>query len=153
VTLGRSSDNTIPLNSRGVSRQHAQIERTVDGNIVITDRNSSNGTFLDGQRITRAVLREGSSFQIGPFVIRVSFSTPTQQEQAATPMELAPNLGAAVPVSVNQNEATLIFQQDGSSLDPGTPPTAPTAEVFPPAGFQQPFVSVQQLHNSGLPIT
>ncbi len=77
VTLGRAADNTIPLNSRGVSRQHAQIERAADGGIVITDRNSSNGTFLDGQRITRAALREGSSFQIGPFVISVAFWPPT----------------------------------------------------------------------------
>ena len=168
VTLGRAAGNTILLNSRGVSRQHAQIEQATDGSIVITDRNSSNGTFLDGQRITRAALREGSSFQIGPFVICVAFWPPTQQKQAATQLGLAPNLGAAPPLpapvvgatqgaeappTVNQEEAILIFQHDGNTLAPGAPPSAPTAEVFPPASFQQPFVSVQQLRNSGLPIT
>jgi len=98
VTLGRAAGNTILLNSRGVSRQHAQIEQATDGSIVITDRNSSNGTFLDGQRITRAALREGSSFQIGPFVICVAFWPPTQQKQAATQLGLAPNLLAAPPL-------------------------------------------------------
>src|SRR5579885_3211005 len=73
VTLGRATGSTIPLNSQGVSRQHAQIERAADGSVIVTDRNSSNGTLLDGQRITRSVLREGSSLQIGPFVISVTF--------------------------------------------------------------------------------
>jgi pSer/pThr/pTyr-binding forkhead associated (FHA) protein len=54
---------------------------------------------------------------------------------------------------INQNEATLIFQHDENTLAPSTPLSAPIAEDFPPASFQQPVVSVQQLRNSGLPIS
>ncbi len=140
VTLGRAAENTIPLNSRSVSRQHAQIEQAADGGVVLVDRNSSNGTFLDGQRITRAALREGASFQVGPFVFTVSFRTSAQ--------------GQAAPVlaSPSQDEATVIFQEDAGALHPSTPP-ASAEEVFPPASFQQPFVSMQHLQSLRLPLT
>ncbi len=150
VTLGRAAENTIPLNSRAVSRQHAQIEQTADGEVVLTDRHSSNGTFLHGQRITSAPLREGASFQIGPFVFSVGFWTSGQVGASALkPPAPWPEDAPAQPS--NQEEATLIFQNDAEALKPLMPP-AP-AEVFPPASFQQPFVSVQQLRSSRLPIT
>jgi predicted component of type VI protein secretion system len=135
VTLGRAADNTILLNSRSASRQHAQIERTADGEVVLLDRSSSNGTFLDGQRITRAALREGASFQIGPFVFSVSFSPPAQA-QAAAPMPNSAQ-GAPVPIPPDQDEATVIFPNEAGARNP-SPPPAPAAEVFPPASFQQP---------------
>ncbi|HEY7355251.1 MAG TPA: FHA domain-containing protein, partial [Ktedonobacterales bacterium] len=150
VTLGRAADNTLPLNSRSVSRQHAQIERSADGEVVLLDRSSSNGTFLAGQRVTRAVLREGASFQIGPFVFSISFWTPAQS-QADAPM-LSSGQGAAVPASSDQDDATVIAPNDASAPNL-QPPPVPAGEVFPPASFQQPVVSVHHLRASGLPLT
>ncbi len=161
VTIGRASGNTVLLNSQGVSRQHIQIERAADGGVVLTDRNSSNGTFIEGRRITRTPLRDGASFQMGPFDISVDFG-PAVQAQAASQGLLAPRYGPApalnaaqaapVPPPVGQNEATLIFQHGADAPLPAAPPT-PAAEVFPPPIFRQPFVSVQALRGSGLPIT
>ncbi|HEX6777921.1 MAG TPA: FHA domain-containing protein [Ktedonobacterales bacterium] len=150
VTLGRAADNTIPLNSRSVSRQHAQIERTADGEVVLTDRSSSNGTFLDGQRITRAALREGASFQIGPFVFSASFLSPAQA--AALQQPISRSEGASAFTFSNQDEATVVFQNNAGALTPLTLPES-AEEVFPPASFQQPFVTMQQLRGSRLPLT
>jgi hypothetical protein len=51
ITVGREVDNTVVLQSAQVSRYHATVE--YDGkNIVLSDRGSSNGTFVNGQRIT-----------------------------------------------------------------------------------------------------
>jgi pSer/pThr/pTyr-binding forkhead associated (FHA) protein len=146
VTLGRAAENTIALNSRNVSRRHAQIERAADGGVVLTDRGSSNGTFLDRQRISRAALQEGASFQIGPFVFFVSFTVPPLPAPARDSVQ-----GASVPSSPSQNEATLMLQNDAGAFIPLAPPTP--AEVFPPASFQQPIVSIQQLRGSRRPLT
>ncbi len=149
VTLGRAIENTIPLNSRSVSRQHAQIEQAADGEVVLADRHSSNGTFLGGQRITRAVLREGANFQIGPFVFSVSFLSSAQAQAASM---LAGAQGVPVSASPGQDEATVIFPNTASAPLLLTPP-ASAEEVFPPASFQQPFVSVQHLRSTRLPLT
>jgi pSer/pThr/pTyr-binding forkhead associated (FHA) protein len=47
-----------------VSRRHAEISRTADG-IVLRDLGSTNGTFVDGQRITHQVLGPGNVVTVG----------------------------------------------------------------------------------------
>lgn len=49
-TIGRSSDNDIPLAGNAISRQHALLERTEVG-WRITDLNSTNGTFVGDYRL------------------------------------------------------------------------------------------------------
>jgi pSer/pThr/pTyr-binding forkhead associated (FHA) protein len=50
ITIGRGDGNTIILNSARISRNHARIEWSKD-NFTIRDMSSSNGTFVNGQRI------------------------------------------------------------------------------------------------------
>lgn len=54
ITLGRSSDNTIPLTHPTVSRYHARIQKE-NGNYTLTDLDSRNGTYLNGKQIERTV--------------------------------------------------------------------------------------------------
>ena len=69
--LGRSArDAHFPLRDAGVSRQHAIIERT-PGGWVIVDMASTNGVLVNGVRLTRASLRAGDVLTIGPFTIAV----------------------------------------------------------------------------------
>jgi len=49
-TIGRAEDNTVFLLQGSLSRHHAQIELTEDG-AVLSDLGSTNGTFVDGERI------------------------------------------------------------------------------------------------------
>ncbi len=87
LTIGRSADSTILLNSNRVSRQHALIE-AIDNQIILTDRNSGNGTFVNRQRVTRTALREGDSIQIGLFSLSIEFG-PAIQQRAAAQIRLA----------------------------------------------------------------
>ncbi|MEJ2514169.1 MAG: AAA family ATPase [Gammaproteobacteria bacterium] len=64
VILGRTSDNDIQLESRFVSRHHAQLTIS-PRSAVVEDLNSTNGVYLDGRRIQRHTLRDGESFTIG----------------------------------------------------------------------------------------
>ncbi len=50
-TLGRSSQNDLCVKSEGLSREHCRFEITSEGDIYITDLNSTNGVLFDGTRI------------------------------------------------------------------------------------------------------
>lgn len=63
-------------NKQGVSRKHAVIVRR-EGALHIRDNNSSNGTFLNGQRLIEdrmRVLRDGDDIRVGNLILRVTFA-------------------------------------------------------------------------------
>ncbi len=65
VSLGRSDDNQIVLDSRKASRRHALIYYQA-GDYFIQDLDSKNGTWLNGEKLTGSrVLRDGDRFKIG----------------------------------------------------------------------------------------
>jgi len=64
--LGRHPDSEIMLDDITVSRRHVSIERTEEG-WVVTDAGSLNGTYVNQERIDRAVLHHGDELQIGKF--------------------------------------------------------------------------------------
>lgn len=62
--LGRTAENDVQLDSRFVSRHHAQL--TVSPrSAVIEDLNSTNGIYFGGRRVKRHTLKDGESFVIG----------------------------------------------------------------------------------------
>ncbi|CAN5705417.1 hypothetical protein BH10ACT3_BH10ACT3_09910 [soil metagenome] len=67
VAIGRDPKSPIFLDDITVSRHHAEVRREPDGQFSLSDVGSLNGTYLDGDRITQALLREGSQVQIGKF--------------------------------------------------------------------------------------
>jgi hypothetical protein len=69
VTLGRADSNTIALKDAKTSRQHAQIQQ--HGNqFILVDLNSSNGTYVNGQRIEEHVLQNNDEIQIGDYILQ-----------------------------------------------------------------------------------
>jgi len=64
VTIGRSSECTIALPHPSVSRQHCRIWRE-NGRYRIEDLGSTNRTFLNGEAVTRADLRDGDQISVG----------------------------------------------------------------------------------------
>jgi diguanylate cyclase (GGDEF)-like protein len=70
VSIGRESDCSLYLADGSVSRLHAQIDPRPDGSFRLTDLNSRNGTFVNGARIARAVLKDGDYVQMGDCVFR-----------------------------------------------------------------------------------
>ena len=67
VTIGRHPQSTIFLDDITVSRRHAEVRRGDDGLYTLHDVGSLNGTYLDGDRIEQATLREGAQVQVGKF--------------------------------------------------------------------------------------
>jgi general secretion pathway protein A len=62
--IGRTSDNDMQVDSKFVSRHHAQLITTPDGSVV-EDLNSTNGVFLNGKRVRRHRLAPGDVIKIG----------------------------------------------------------------------------------------
>ena len=75
VTIGRLSECEVALDSPNVSRRHAVIERDA-GRLFIVDNRSGNGTFVNGQRVTRAELQGGAEVRVGAHVFRVELRPP-----------------------------------------------------------------------------
>jgi pSer/pThr/pTyr-binding forkhead associated (FHA) protein len=64
--LGRHPESEIMLDDITVSRRHASVERTPEG-YVVSDAGSLNGTYVNQERIDRAVLHHGDELQVGKF--------------------------------------------------------------------------------------
>ena len=64
ITIGRDPGSTICIEHPTVSWAHARIERD-GGSVFITDLRSTNGTFVNGERVRRAPLPTGAKVQVG----------------------------------------------------------------------------------------
>lgn len=71
VTVGRHASSNLVLPDLEVSRGHAVIERDAQGQVTITDLGSANGTYVNGQRVTRHILRPGDRLTLGQTHLRV----------------------------------------------------------------------------------
>ena len=71
LTIGRGEECDIRLDGLLISNRHASISNTTAG-VAIEDLNSSNGTYINGQRITgRKLIQPEDVLQIGAFLLRV----------------------------------------------------------------------------------
>ena len=109
LTVGRVQGNDIMLPKGNVSKRHARLLYR-DGRFIVTDLNSTNGTYVNRRRIAQAtIVREGDRIYVGDFVLRVeapadgsvssegsSGSTRTSHPEAASSGTAAPT-PSAVP--------------------------------------------------------
>lgn len=63
-TIGREASNAIAIPDRSISARHAILRRTAAG-YELEDLGSRNGTFVNGERVTRALLRNDDAVRLG----------------------------------------------------------------------------------------
>lgn len=152
TTIGRQAGNTIVLADTHASRHHATISWQ-GGAYVVQDAGSSNGTYLDGQRITGpeplrpgAVLRLGeSTFLIGdspagsagqqkrvaqPVPGAAPAKTPAARPRSTRAMTAGIILGAVAVVGLIVVAVALVLARSGD--------TAPAIAASPPVATQPP---------------
>ncbi|MGJ8663939.1 MAG: FHA domain-containing protein [Marinicella sp.] len=77
--IGRHSECHICVNADGISRKHVQIDAEADG-LVVTDLGSSNGTFVNGEKVERSELKVGDELKLDN--IRFLVQTPGMTDPA-----------------------------------------------------------------------
>ncbi len=71
LTLGRVQGNELMLPKGNVSKRHARLLYR-DGRFIVTDLNSTNGTYVNRRKITQAtIVRDGDRIYVGDFVLRI----------------------------------------------------------------------------------
>ena len=70
IVIGRSSELDMVLVEEMVSRKHARIA-LADGVISIADLGSTNGTFVNGEKVDQGTLKEGDRVLIGTNILKV----------------------------------------------------------------------------------
>lgn len=92
VTVGRVQGNELMLPKGNVSKQHARLSLK-DGRFLVNDLKSTNGTYVNGRKITQAlVVREGDKIYVGDYVLRFEALAGTAlspESQAASHDSLA----------------------------------------------------------------
>jgi len=75
TTIGRVEDNTFQIAEPSVSSHHCEILlRGAD--VVVHDLNSTNGTFIDGEKVTESVLKPGQVLRLGQIEMRLETDAP-----------------------------------------------------------------------------
>jgi pSer/pThr/pTyr-binding forkhead associated (FHA) protein len=80
ITIGRTHENDIVLENRGVSRKHAMIEFS-DKATVIIDNESLNGTFVNNRKISEEVLRSEDTITIGKYSLTYHEESTDQHDE------------------------------------------------------------------------
>ena len=81
TTIGRVEDNTFQIAEPSVSSHHCELLlRGAD--VVVKDLNSTNGTFINGEKVSESVLKAGQILRLGQIEMRLEGdSTPTPSKK------------------------------------------------------------------------
>ena len=71
-TVGRTAHSDFILDAALVSRVHCRLMATMMGELHVEDLDSTNGTFVNDQRVDRAVLNTGDRLRVGRVELAVT---------------------------------------------------------------------------------
>jgi pSer/pThr/pTyr-binding forkhead associated (FHA) protein len=89
TTVGRVEDNTFQIAEPSVSSRHCEI-LLQGSDILIKDLGSTNGTFINGEKITEGVLKPGQTLKLGNVELKLDVPGATASAPAASSAAPAP---------------------------------------------------------------
>ena len=105
LTVGRAEDSDLIIASTRISRHHCEIVND-QGRLVIRDKDSGNGTFVNGRKIQEQDLAPGDEVRIGPLTFTVEIGgvrerpgKPTAPAKAAQAVPAPKRKAAAKPAA------------------------------------------------------
>jgi pSer/pThr/pTyr-binding forkhead associated (FHA) protein len=81
LTIGRHSDNDIVVKDRSASRHHAFFERKAE-NLIVHDKGSKNGTFVNGKKVQSAQVYHGDLVKVGTKLSIKAFIISTKKRES-----------------------------------------------------------------------
>jgi hypothetical protein len=109
TTVGRVEDNAFQIAEPSVSSHHAEI--LLRGNdVVIKDLNSTNGTYINGEKVTEATLKPGQTLKLGSVELQLEGKDGAVAAAAA---------GAKAPAAAKKEASgqTRVIQRGGVKLN------------------------------------
>jgi len=99
TTIGRVEDNTFQIAEPSVSSHHCEL--ILKGNdVLVKDLNSTNGTFINGEKVTEGVLKTGQVLRLGQIELRLEAETAAAAAQKKVDQTMVMQRG----VSLNELE-------------------------------------------------
>ena len=128
TTIGRVEDNLFQIAEPSVSSHHCEVHLR-GSEVLIRDLNSTNGTFINGEKVTESILKPGQTLRLGNVELKL--------DTAGAPAVSAPAASAAsaasAPAPKRQSEGTMVMPR-GVSLSElesgGRPPGFDTSKEF-----------------------
>jgi pSer/pThr/pTyr-binding forkhead associated (FHA) protein len=135
VTIGRLPDNAIVIDNSAVSSHHVRVARE-GPQFMVEDLGSTNGTFVNGEKITKRALRHGDTILVGKhklFFDRMGEAEFDAPDLAGPDM---PDFGGTVILDADQQQRLLAaaqarIQARGIAAAPGTTPAAEASASTP----------------------
>ncbi|GMV40879.1 MAG: hypothetical protein AMXMBFR64_25950 [Myxococcales bacterium] len=84
INIGKLSRSHLRLDDDNISRMHAVVEVTRTGEVDVADLGSTNGTLLNGEKISRARLRDGDEISLGGTRLVVQIVSAQAEDATAT---------------------------------------------------------------------
>lgn len=143
VTIGRSAGNELVMADPEISRRHARVLRRADG-YAVEDIGSTNGTFVNGQRISHlTLLQDGDTIDLGdtvrlrfvaPVIIPVP-APPPPVDVSERPTEMLAAAPAAMPPWPSPAEQPIPAYAPPPPAAPpmNIQPAAPPPPAYPPS--------------------
>ena len=98
TTIGRVEDNSFQVAEPSVSSHHCEVLLR-GANVMVRDLNSTNGTFINGEKITESVMKPGQILRLGQLEMRLETDAPP-----ATPKKLDQTVVMPRGVSLSELE-------------------------------------------------
>lgn len=129
MVVGRDPASEIPIDNLGISRQHCAFETRGDS-FLIQDLGSSNGTYVNGKKVSQYFLNDGDEVVIGKYTLR--FGNESQSSEA-------PERDMSVPDTMNtyvmdgakiQDQLAKMREDKGAEAPGAAPGAEATAKDF-----------------------
>jgi len=99
TTIGRVEDNTFQIAEPSVSSHHCEVLLR-GGEVVVKDLNSTNGTYVRGEKVSESVIKPGQILRLGQVELRLETDTPAASAKKKIDQTLVMQRG----VSLNELE-------------------------------------------------
>ena len=114
TTIGRVEDNTFQIAEPSVSSHHCEILLR-GGDVVVRDLNSTNGTFINGEKVAESVIKPGQILRLGQIEMRLETDVPAAPAKKHIDQTMVMQRGVSLN-ELEQGTRTSGFDTKGSGF-------------------------------------
>lgn len=123
LTIGRDESNDLVIDNIGISRRHVTISTRAD-HVLLQDAGSSNGVFLQGEKVSATPVRFGEVFQLGKFSCEVRNVVGTPESESPRSAGTARNpMQTLVMAEDDMSKLVAAQHLSGTPQEPASEPT------------------------------